>query len=266
MSAAASFLSSAMLRLYEAREEAGDYTLTCRGVMVKAHSLILSNSTNYFERAMATEVGEGGRLGMEVWECEIATLETVVAFMYGVEVPEGFADLQGLLELGDRFLLEELKEEAGRRIAQHIDAQNFRNICEMADLHKAKSLAVACAKFVMTKPEQEVDWAAMQQLHLVMAAVAEETRLAIRKFNQEKLRLQAFQSRGQAFDVDKQEYGQFIAANVAVGIRVCYKCLPTQRGTILEIHDDFAVVSRDPSTPRGEPFEEDKFYHDLQLV
>ena len=75
---------------------------------------------------MATEVGEGGRLGMEVWECEIATLEIVVAFMYGVEVPEDFADLQGLLELGDRFLLEELKEEAGRRIAQHIDAQNFR--------------------------------------------------------------------------------------------------------------------------------------------
>ena len=37
-----------------------------------------------------------------------------------------FHDLQGLLELGDRFLLEELKEEAGRRIAQHIDAQNFR--------------------------------------------------------------------------------------------------------------------------------------------
>ena len=83
-------------------------------------------STIYFERAMATEVGEGGRLGMEVLECEVATLETVVGFMYGLEVPEGFLDLQGLLELGDRFLLEELKEEAGRRIAQHIDAQNFR--------------------------------------------------------------------------------------------------------------------------------------------
>ena len=86
----------------------------------------------------------------------------------------------------------------------------------MADLHKAKSLAVACAKFVMTKPEQEVDWAAMQQLHLVMAAVAEETRLAIGRFNQEKLRLQAFQSRGRAYDVDEQ----FITANVAVSISV----------------------------------------------
>ena len=80
-----------------------------------------------------------------------------------------------------------------------------RNICELA-----------CAKFLLTKPEQEVDWAAMQQLHLVMAAVAEETRLAIWRFNLEKLRLQAFQSRGRAYDVDEQ----FIAANVAVSISV----------------------------------------------
>ena len=133
-------------------------------------------------------------------------------------------------------------------------------------MHKAKTLAMACAKFVMTKPEQEVDWAAMQQLHLVMAAVAEETRLAIRRFNQEKLRLQAFQSRGQVYDVDEQEYGQFIADNVAVGIRVCCKGLPKRRGTILEIHDDFAVVSWDPTKPRGGPNEMDQFYHTLQLV
>ena len=43
MSAAASFLSSTVRRLYEAREETGDYTLTCHGVEVKAHSLILAN-------------------------------------------------------------------------------------------------------------------------------------------------------------------------------------------------------------------------------
>ena len=74
---------------------------------------------------MATAVGEGGRLGMEVGECEPATLDTVVAFMYGVEVPEGFPDLHGLLGLADRFLLEEVKEEAGRRIALQMNAQNF---------------------------------------------------------------------------------------------------------------------------------------------
>ena len=141
-----------------------------------------------------------------------------------------------------------------------------RTICELADLHKAKSLAVACAKFIMTKPEQEVDWAAMQQLHLVMAAVAEETRLAIGRFNQEKLRLQAFQSRGRAYDVDEQEYAQFIAANVAVGIRVCRKGLPKRRGTVLEVHEEFAVVTWDPMTPRGEPVQMDQFYHSLGLV
>ena len=42
MSAAASFQSSTMLRLYRAREE-GDYSLTCRGATVKAHSYVLAN-------------------------------------------------------------------------------------------------------------------------------------------------------------------------------------------------------------------------------
>ena len=42
MSAAASFQSSTMLRLYRAREE-GDYSLTCRGATIKAHSYVLAN-------------------------------------------------------------------------------------------------------------------------------------------------------------------------------------------------------------------------------
>jgi len=175
MSAALGALASNMLRLYSAREE-GDYTFTCRGTTIRAHSFVLATSTDYFKRAMATAVGESARLGMEVRDCEPATLEAVVAFTYGLEVPDEFPDLQGLLELADRFLLEELKEEAARRIAQHIDAQNFRAICEMADLHKAKALAVACAKFMLTKEQADCEW--LQQLPVVVIAVAEEINLA----------------------------------------------------------------------------------------
>jgi len=268
MSAANSFLSSTMLRLYESREEAGDYSLTCHGVTVKAHSFILANSTDYFERAMATAVGEGGRLGMEVGECEPATLDTVVAFMYGVEVPEGFPDLQGLLGLADRFLLEEVKEEAGRRIALQMNAQNFMTICELADLHKAKALAVACAKFMLTK-EEEMDCEWLQYFPLVVIAVAEETNLAIKRFNQEKMKFKAYRSRGQDFDVDEQEYGEFIKANVAVGTRVGHmmgSMKLDRNGTIVEIHDNFAVVSWYATTPRGGQIEADVFYHALYLI
>ena len=41
MSAAQGALASNMLRLYSAREE-GDYTLTCRGTTIRAHSFVLA--------------------------------------------------------------------------------------------------------------------------------------------------------------------------------------------------------------------------------
>jgi len=232
MSAASSALST-LHRLHDAREE-GDYTLSCRGTTLRAHSYILAASTVYFERALATEVGEGGRLGMEVGDCEPATLAAAVAFMYGVEVPAGFPDLQGLLGLADRLLLEELKEEAGCRIAQHIDAVNFRTVCELADVHKARALAVACARFLLAQ-EEEVDWPALQQLPLVVLAVAEETRLVRIEVKMEKMRIEANNTRKifnryldtnsddeevDELEVDNREYGDFIRASVAVGTRV----------------------------------------------
>lgn len=258
MSAAQGALASNMLRLYSAREE-GDYTFTCRGTTVRAHSFVLATSTDYFKRAMATAVGESARLGMEVRDCEPATLEAVVAFTYGLEVPDEFPDLQGLLELADRFLLEELKEEAVRRIAQHIDARNYRSVCQLAELHQVKALAASCAKFVLTKLEEEVDWEALQQLPLVLLAVAEETKQAIKR---EKMRLEAqgsMQNRGGV--KMKLVYGKFIKANVTVGTRVAWEAW---NGTVVETSEDFAVVDWD--RPRGGPIRKDEFYYDLKLL
>jgi len=258
MSAALGALASNMLRLYSAREE-GDYTFTCRGTTVRAHSFVLATSTDYFKRAMATAVGESARLGMEVRDCEPATLEAVVAFTYGLEVPDEFPDLQGLLELADRFLLEELKEEAARRIAQHIDARNYRSVCQLAELHQATALAASCAKFVLTKLEEEVDWEALQQLPLVLLAVAEETRQAIKR---EKMRLEAqgsMQNRGGV--KGKLVYGKFIKASVTVGTRVAWEAW---NGTVVETSEDFAVVDWD--RPRGGPIRKDEFYYDLKLL
>jgi len=267
MSAALGALASNMLRLYSAREE-GDYTFTCRGTTIRAHSFVLATSTDYFKRAMATAVGESARLGMEVRDCEPATLEAVVAFTYGLEVPDEFPDLQGLLELADRFLLEELKEEAARRIAQHIDAQNYRSVCQLAELHKATALAASCAKFVLTKLEEEVDWEALQQLPLVLLAVAEETRQAIKGVKREKMRLEAqgsMQGWGGAEEqedlqeeMENLEYGEFIKASVTVGTRV------GRKGTVVETSEDFAVVDWD--RPHGGPIREDEFYHNLKLL
>ena len=80
-----------------------------------------------------------------------------------------------------------------------------------------------------------MDWPALQQLPLVVLAVAEETRLVRIEVKMEKMRIEANNTRKifnryldtnsddeevDELEVDNREYGDFIRASVAVGTRV----------------------------------------------
>ena len=58
-----------------------------------------------------------------------------IDFMYGVDLPEDFEDIQGLLRLSDMLFMEELWEEAGRRLAEGITAGNYVERSKMADTY-----------------------------------------------------------------------------------------------------------------------------------
>ena len=92
--------------------------------------------------------------------------------MYGVELPEHFEDLQGLLHLANMFFMEELRAEAGRRLAMDITVGNYVEKSKMADTYESAILATACAKFIVNRGEEGIDWGAIGQMPRVMAAVA----------------------------------------------------------------------------------------------
>ena len=72
-------------------------------------------------------------MSIDIKACSPASLAVAVDFIYGVEVPDGFADLQGLLRLADMYLLESLRGEVGRRLAGGITEQNFLKLSSLAD-------------------------------------------------------------------------------------------------------------------------------------
>ena len=92
--------------------------------------------------------------------------------MYGVELSEDFEDLQGLLRLSDMFFMEELREEAGRRLAKGITAGNYVERSKMADTYRSANLATACGKFIVNQGEGRIDWGALEEAPRVAAAVA----------------------------------------------------------------------------------------------
>ena len=105
-------------------------------------------------------------------ECEPATLAATIDFLYDVGLTEEFEDLQGLLGLADMFFMEELRKEVGRSLARGVTAENYAERSKMADTYTSTILATACAKFIVNQEEGGTDWAAIERMHRVAAAVA----------------------------------------------------------------------------------------------
>jgi len=211
--AAASCAAAVMASLQRSRSTTGDFTLTCEGQEIRAHLLVLSHGSDYFRGATASEWIEKGKNSMDIKECEPATLVATIDFLYGVELPEEFADLQGLLRLADMFFMEELREEVGRRLAVGISVDNYVERSKMADTLRSASLATACAKFIVNQGEGGTDWAAMERMPRVAAAVAKMATQVLWGARKSAVKERAdFQT--------ADEYFNYIKANTKEGTRV----------------------------------------------
>ena len=79
--------------------------------------------------------------------------------------------MQGLLKMADMFFMEELREEAGRRLALGVCERNHLELSRMAETYRSAVLTAACAKFLVNR-EAEVDWGVLEGLPRLTAAVA----------------------------------------------------------------------------------------------
>ena len=171
--------------LQRTRGEEGDVVITTEGgATIRAHGLILSLGSEYFKTALSSTWHEEGRRELAL-QAAPAVVAAAVDYMYGIEVPGDFgleaAGVLGeLLELADRLLMDELKEEAGRRLAIRLSVDNYRDVCGLAERHRASTLAATCARFVVEEVAEveEPDWAVIDQAASVAAAMA---RLAVER-------------------------------------------------------------------------------------
>jgi len=218
MSSAAAALV-ALATLQRTREEEGDVVIVTEGgATTKAHALVLSMGSEYFKAALSSTWQEEGRREHAL-QTAPAVLAAAIDYMYGIEVAGDFGleaagetgDMGELLELADRLLMDELKEEVQRRLARRLTVENYRNMCVLAERHHAGALAAACARFVVEEVA-EPDWAAIQQVPSVATAMA---RLAV---EMEKEKDNMYKKR-QDFG-SSREYGVYVKGVVKVGMKV----------------------------------------------
>jgi len=215
---AASAAAVAMLAsLHQSRSATGDFAITCQGQEVRAHLLILSHGSDYFRNIAATDFVEKDQSAVDIKDCSPATVAATIDFLYGVELPEDFADLQGLLRLADMFFMEELREELGRRLAMGITAENYVERSMMAETYRSPDLATACAKYIVNQGEG-IDWGAIKEMPRVTAAVAETATQVLRDARKSNVALIEFK---ECSDFESsQEYSNYVKVHAKEGARV----------------------------------------------
>ena len=87
---------------------------------------------------------------MEVKEFSFEVLSTAVDFMYGIDIPEDFYNidvLTSLLHMADLYLMEDLKDAVGFLIAKDLNKENVFDTSQLADKFRAVALSEKCAEF-----------------------------------------------------------------------------------------------------------------------
>ena len=188
-------------KLHKSRDETGDFTLTCQGEVIKAHSLILGmgsvlkqmlwcieyhriSRSEYFMTALSTAVGDNSKT-IDVKEFSYEVLSKAVDFMYGIEIPEDFNnrdDLKSLLHMGDIFLMEGLKDAAGFLIAKNLNKENVFDTSQLADKFRAVALSKRCAEFLFDNAStiEDENLEEMKEGH-VMASLAKKFMMESKK-------------------------------------------------------------------------------------
>ena len=100
---------------------------------------------------------------MNIEDCSPEVLNEAVNFMYGVNIAKDFNDLIGLLEIAERSLMEDLKEETGKQMAETLCDNNIHEFSRAAEKLNLKSLIEKCVKYIMFK-SRTLNWEAVLEM------------------------------------------------------------------------------------------------------
>merc|ERR1712226_1157477 len=106
---------------------------------------------------------------MEIKDCTPEVLSEAVNFMYGEGITKNFTEYEGLLEIAERFLMDDFKLAASLHIAKEIqlNKKNYVQVSQMAEKYRAKVLGEKCADFIVNKGI-DVNLDVMESMPMVM--------------------------------------------------------------------------------------------------
>jgi len=146
-------LFSDLAALLRNSEESGDITLVCCDGEVKVHGIILAARSTAFNAMLNSDMMEKRSRRVEIKDFRKSIVEAMAKFVYTAQIDETFEDLDQLLALGHKYLIESLVKKCGEKLARKISKDNVMNLGVMAETFSAGNLLKSCVDFVINNME-----------------------------------------------------------------------------------------------------------------
>ena len=125
-----------------------DFTVICKDMEIPVHSFVLSARSSVFQTAINGNFKEKKERRITINDFESKTVEEMIRFLYGFEIPEILENIEELLALADMYQLDDLKAATVLRMGQNIQKENVFNILEAAEKYSAENAIDNCLDFI----------------------------------------------------------------------------------------------------------------------
>ena len=129
------------------RMQRTDFTLVFEGVEVGCHKHVLAAASSVFEAMVETQLKEAIESKADIKLSEEVG-RAFLRFIYTGELEERLLKEHtiGLLELGDKYDVQELKQVAEEELVKQLDKKNMRKMISIGETFNAKSILKAALK------------------------------------------------------------------------------------------------------------------------
>jgi len=129
-------------------QDSSDVTINCEGKEFRCHQFILSSRSPVFEAMLKTNMMEQETGSIEIEDFSKDVVEKMLVYIYGGVVPNIDKDAKELLNIAEKYQLQQLKISLGEKLVSTLTNDNCIEYLAIGDLLHVKKLKEAALKFL----------------------------------------------------------------------------------------------------------------------
>lgn len=132
-----------------------DITVTCEGVEISAHKVILAARSPVFNAMFNHNMRESETKALNIEDLDMDTVKDMLRYIYAGKIENLNTRSPRLLEAADKYQLSELKEICEEMLCSSLTVETCLECLVLADMHNAADLKAASVRFIV---EHSIDF------------------------------------------------------------------------------------------------------------